>query len=211
MHTDKFIRALQAMHFKNAFNPYVDTCTRHDKAGACKTRTSMLRKMLRVAAKKDIDSLWLGCAPGYRGGRRTGLALTDDMHIAAHLERWDLPSARPTKGEACNENTASTVWPLLKKIEDTVFLWNVFPLHPYKPGNPFSNRPHNGAECRAGELLLSGLIDILNPRRIVAIGNDAHQAACKLYEKEKVCKVRHPSYGGKSLFISQIRQLYRLS
>ena len=44
-------------------------------------RLQTLQSMLEVATKQDIDSIWIGRDLGHRGGRRTGLALTDDVHI----------------------------------------------------------------------------------------------------------------------------------
>ena len=64
------------------------------------------------------------------------------------------------------------------------------------------------AERRAGEDLLSELIGLLSPRRLVPIGNDAAATALRLYRPQQVVKVRHPSYGGQKTFLQQIRELY---
>jgi Uracil DNA glycosylase superfamily len=147
---------------------------------------------------------------GYRGGRRTGLALTDDFHIPHHARRWNLDAERPTIGAAVAERTAAVIWSVLDQIDARIFLWNVFPLHPHELGEPFTNRQHNSNEKRAGEELLKMLVDLLRPERVVAVGNDAAGAARRILDDTKVVCVRHPSYGGQTQFLRQMAELYKL-
>ena len=87
--------------------------------------------MLDAASAVEIDAMWIGRDLGHRGGRRTGLALTDDIRFASHTKRWGIEVDRPTQGTPVGERTASIVWEMLEQIDQNVFLWNVFPLHPY--------------------------------------------------------------------------------
>ena len=206
-----FVKELTGLNFKHTFNPYSDRCNAYDLDDAPRSRSQTLQSVLEAATEREIDSLWIGRDLGYRGGRRTGLGLTDDVHVHAHAERWELLIERPTKGEAIAEQTAAVTWRVLSQINVSVFLWNVFPLHPHEPGNPFSNRCHNARERRAGEEFLSELILLLKPCRLVAIGNDAAQSARRLCSQPKVIQVRHPSYGGQTEFLTQISELYDLS
>ena len=139
------------------------------------------------------------------------MALTDDTHITCHAERWGILANRPTAGEAVSERTAAVIWSILDRIEDGIFLWNVFPLHPHEEGNPFSNRQHNVKERRAGEEVLDQLIKLLRPRRVIAIGNDAAKAAARLDASIPILQVRHPSYGGQRQFMDQMSGLYECS
>ncbi len=206
----RFVEALRALDYRDTFNPYSNQCAVHDLEDAPRRRSQSLRSMLEVATTLEIDSIWIGRDLGYRGGRRTGLALTDDVHIHAHAERWGVTIERPTKGEVIAERTAAVLWRVLSQIEASVFLWNVFPLHPHESDDPFSNRPHNSRERRAGEELLNQLILLLKPCRLIAIGNDAGRAARRVTDRHEVIQVRHPSYGGQSVFSNQIRDLYDL-
>ena len=79
----------------NAFNPYTDTCPKFDKKDAPQSRFDLLRKIMTVATEREIDSIWIGRDLGYRGGCRTGLALTDDRHVEEHAKRWEV-RASPT-------------------------------------------------------------------------------------------------------------------
>ena len=211
MRPARFVKELTELHFENTFNPYSDRCAVHDLDDAPRCRSRALWSMLETATKRKINSLWIGRDLGYRGGRRTGLALTDDVHVQAHAERWELSVKRPTKGEVVAEQTAAVVWSVLSQIKVSVFLWNVFPLHPHEPGNPFSNRSHNARERRAGEEFLHQLILLLKPSRLVAIGNDAERTARRLGDQHGVIQVRHPSYGGQTQFLAQMGELYDLS
>ena len=166
----RFVKELTDLNFENTFNPYFDRCVVHDLDDAPRCRSKALQSVLEAATEREIDSLWIGRDLGYRGGRRTGLALTDDVHVQTHAERWNLSIERSTTGDAIAEQTAAVVWRVLSQIKAPVFLWNVFPLHPHEPGNPFSNRSHNARERRAGEEFLSQLISLLRPRLLVAVG-----------------------------------------
>ena len=206
----QFVEALSKLKFENSFNPYSNRCVVHDLDDAPQRRLQTLLTVLEAATKQDIDSIWIGRDLGYLGGRRTGLALTDDVHIHEYAARWGLSIQKPTKGDVAAERTAAVIWSVLSQIEVSVFLWNVFPLHPHEPGNPFSNRSHNSLERRIGEEFLSQLILLLKPCRLIAIGNDATRTAHRLSEQHTVIQVRHPSYGGKAQFLSQMCELYNL-
>jgi len=208
MKAEHFVKELVNLRFENTFNPYAERCEVYDYFDAPSKRRAILRKMLEAASQVEVDAIWIGRDLGYRGGRRTGLALTDDIHFCHHVNRWQLDFNRLTKGDAVPERTATVIWNVLSQISSPVFLWNVFPLHPFEAGSPFSNRAHNSSERKAGVEILELLINFLRPRRLVAIGNDAESAASRFGDGCEVFKVRHPSYGGQNIFLHQIQSLY---
>ncbi len=184
----------------DTFNPYSQRCPDSDLADAPGIRCRMMRSILSSASRSGTDSLWVGRDLGYRGGRRTGLAMTDDFSLQTHAHRWNVTGERSTKGRMVREQTATSVWRLLDVIEVKVFLWNVFPFHPHRPDSPFSNRSHTSAEGRVGLEVLSELICLLRPRSIVAIGVQAATAVRSIENGERCVYVRHPSYGGQKEF-----------
>lgn len=206
--TRDIFRTLEDICFENTFNPYFERCSVYDAKEAPELRRHYLAEMLNRAAEADLDAIWIGRDLGYRGGRRTGLALTDDVHFADHLERWGLDVQRPTCGRPVAERTAAAIWDILLRVNVPVFLWNVFPLHPFIAGDPFSNRAHNAKERRAGAKILIQMVEYLRPKRIIAIGNDAYNVLCGVFAEDFVYRARHPSYGGQTEFAVTMNTLY---
>jgi uracil DNA glycosylase superfamily protein len=209
MTTDDFVHALSTISLNGVFNPYRDRCRIYDRADAPYVRRANLRASLEAAIDTQVRPIWIGRDLGYRGGRRTGLPLTDEIHLPALSQAFGgVPLSRATIGPPVAERTAAIVWQVLARIGQPVFLWNIFPLHPFVPDDPLSNRRHTRKERQACQGLLLALLDMLRPDQIIAIGRDAHSA---LAEIGLPChSVRHPSYGGQTAFIDGICELYGL-
>jgi hypothetical protein len=206
----RFLNELAALRFDNVFNPYSDSCPEHDVVDAARIRRHNLERVLTAAILGGVDSMWVARDLGYRGGRRTGLALTDDIHLSWHAALLATPPlVRATKGPAVAERTATIVWRALRSISRPIFLWNVFPLHPHGPLDPMSNRCHSRVERTTCRPLLLWLLEALKPKRVVAIGGDA-QAALADFGVRTV-SVRHPSYGGQREFLAGIAEHYGVS
>jgi hypothetical protein len=206
---ENFVSRLAALQFENVFNPYAEACADCDEDNAPAIRRLNLSRVLEAALVTGVDSLWIARDLGYRGGRRTGLALTDEFHLAAHARLFALESlARSTRGPAVGERTAKIIWHALGVVNRPVFLWNVFPLHPHERHDPLSNRCHSRAERQAGLPLLLWLLETLRPKSVLAIGRDAQLALSDLGVAALL--VRHPSYGGQSEFLDGVYGHYGL-
>lgn len=210
MDSNDFVDLLVSLRMKNTFNPYGENCEIFDKKNAAKIRTRVLREMLGKAETAGVDSLWIGRDLGHRGGRRTGLALTDEANVDNHVRRWNMKMERITKGDPVSERTAAVMWEALNLIHENIFLWNVFPLHPYMEGFQFTNRSHTASERVIGEEILANLIEIIRPKRILAVGNDAFASAKKLKLEVPLHHLRHPSYGGQNIFLTQVQSIYNI-
>lgn len=206
---ESWLAEVRSVRLPKVFNPYRDVCNIYDDAHAPEARFSILRGIMERAVECGVDSIWIGRDLGYRGGRRTGLALTDEIHFGAHLSRWNVSCPRPfIKGHAVAERTASVIWSELEGFQGKVLLWNVFPFHPHDQDDPMSNRAHTASERVVGEMLLSRLIKIVRPRSLVAVGQNARDSAIRCSEEIRVHTVRHPSYGGQRDFIDGIRAIH---
>ena len=202
-----FVKALSRIRLDGVFNPYSERCAVNDRADADLRRRANLRALLDAALHTRIDSLWIARDLGHRGGRRTGLPLTDEAHLSDLAQNYGgLTLRRATKGAPVAEQTATIVWKTLAWVDQPVFLWNIFPLHPFEPGKPLSNRRHTRIERQACQGLFFALLDLLQPKRLVAIGRDARDALERSGLKHDA--VRHPSYGGKAEFCEGMARLY---
>ncbi len=204
-----FADALSAITLEHVFNPYSAVCPLHDYADAPARRRRNLQRSLDAAIEHRVRTIWIARDLGYRGGRRTGLALTDEIHLECYSALFHgLPVEKATKGPPMGERTATVIWQMLGRIAEPVFLWNVFPMHPHKPDNPMSNRCHTARERKLCQNFLEDLLELLQPKIVLAIGGDAHRAVGEL--GIDCIRVRHPSYGGQTAFAAQIEAAYGL-
>lgn len=206
---EHFLNDLKRIDLPNVFNPYSDVCDRHDTVESPQIRSYNLSKLLDAALGAKVDTIWFGRDLGYLGGRRTGVALTDEVHLSAHSRMYqNLKLEKATRGSVVPERTANMVWEVIETLDQPVFLWNIFPFHPHENGKPFTNRCHRSEERRATSHIIRSLISIIRPRTLVAIGNDASNGLTELGFYPD--KVRHPSYGGKKDFVDGIAKLHKI-
>lgn len=202
-----FVAALADIALDGVFNPYRDRCDLHDLADAPAVRRRNLRTYLSSIEALSSDTIWMGRDLGYRGGRRTGLALTDERHLEELARSY--PGASPskaTKGPVVAERTAAEIWAVLSRLERPPVLWNVFPFHPHEPGDPLTNRKFSARELAEVTDLNRALIAWLGIKRIVCIGQDAASYAAAF--GVSVDSVRHPSYGGVKDFRVGMQRIY---
>lgn len=205
-----FVDALSTVNLENTFNPYKDICEIHDVQEAVEHRRRNLKRCLESALDANVDTIWIARDLGYLGGRRTGIPLTDEAHLEdAERLFGGIKLDRATKGPSQAERTATITWQLLGEIGRPVMLWNVFPLHPHAPKSPMTNRCHRRSEREATWPFLLALVEMLRPKRLVAIGRDAAAALEGL--PIPVSSVRHPSYGGQSDFVAGIQRIYNIT
>lgn len=204
------VQALSHIELEHVFNPYLRRCDLHDRHDGPARRRSNLEAALTAAVEQQVRTVWIARDLGYRGGRRTGLPLTDEIHLDNFNSLYNgIGLRKATKGPAMAERTAAIIWQMLRRIARPVFFWNVFPLHPHEPGEPMSNRCHTARERQVCERFLYEVLDLLQPTTIISVGGDAHRAMNRL--GVECLYVRHPSYGGQATFIRQIEEAYSLS
>jgi hypothetical protein len=206
---DSFIDRIADVRIQGVFNPYSQICSQYDSHQSPQIRRANLRAYMREAERKRLDSIWFGRDLGHRGGRRTGLALTDEVHLSMLTDVLGCGILRKaTIGECVGERTASEIWRAIVQLPQLPFLWNVFPFHPHEPGEPLTNRCHTELERRKCEFAMLEMLEWLQPKKVIALGSDAYRVLSSIVVG--CVLVRHPSYGGQSKFRSGIQDAYGL-
>lgn len=207
---DGFVQRISDLRLPGLFNPYAEACGVHDKPDGPRIRVENLMNYLRALVRWRPTIAWIGRDLGYRGGRRTGLPLTDEAHLP-HFETVcrTAPLRKATRTPCTTERTATEVWRLLPVLPTPPLLWNVVPLHPYQPSSELSNCPHSSSAAYKCEGLLALLIDAFRPRVVCALGRDADHALARLGVDHLY--VRHPSHGGQGQFRRSVVSLFDLA
>ena len=193
---------------ENAFNEYA--------AGDANNaiRRSNLRLYLRAMAARQPVSLLVMEAPGYRGCRLTGVPVTSRKLLLEGVRSLDMFGRKAGFCDVTDagfervygEQSATIVWSTLASLNVTPFIWNTFPFHPHKAGQPLSNRKPLKAEIELGAVFLSRVIELWEFKQVIAVGNVAHES---LHKAGMNCeKVRHPAHGGKNDFVAGLTAFF---
>lgn len=207
---ERFVGDLARTRLPNVFNPYADVCSTFDLPEAPLIRRTNLELMLRSCSARGVESIWFGRDLGWRGGRRTGLALTDEGHLPMMRQVLGAPDiARATLGPGMHERTATVIWGVIDRLPRPPVLWNAFPLHPHERDDQLSNRAHTQSERRHTAWAIERLVEELRPKHLIAIGNDAAAALASF--GVTFTQVRHPSYGGQTEFVASMEAIHGLA
>lgn len=188
------------------FNFYASEDAGYDCPGAARLRQENLHAYLESFLCLPT---WLlvGEAPGWKGCRFSGVPFTCEAQLAAsHRDGPPLPFyGRPTSqsGQRLSEASATVFWETLRPRHPDFLVWNCVPLHPHRRDEPMSNRTPVPAEIRAFAPVLAGLVAVLDPVIVIAIGRKAGLALQQAGLAARC--VRHPGHGGKRQFQQEIR------
>jgi len=181
------------------FNPWTDRCAHDTKLNGPEERLTRLAQHLACNARLIL----VGEAPGYQGARYSGVAFSSEkLLIEGAIPRVDAALGRLTDRHLpFSEPSATIVWKNLYKLglaEDTL-LWNALQLHPFKAGDPMSNRTPTPSELELGHGAIHVLKEAFPQARWVAIGKKA-EGLLAAAGVEAAGAVRHPANGGATLF-----------
>jgi len=187
------------------FNPYADRDGAHDQPDAVAIRQANLRQYLAAYTARP-DVFLLAEAPGPWGCRFSGVPITSEAQL--------LDPAFPLSGAQSSarlaphtEYSANIYWRVMAPYFPRFFTWNSVPFHPFKPGEPFSIRTPKSSEVKAFGGVLHGLLDLLQPTAVLAIGRKAEYALNQI--GVTATYVRHPSQGGARLFEAGIHAAFQ--
>jgi hypothetical protein len=80
-----FVAALADVRLSSVFNPYADVCGYYDLPHAPQLRRQNLENVFQTALDLKADTMWIARDLAHRGGRRTGLPLTDEPQSLTRL------------------------------------------------------------------------------------------------------------------------------
>lgn len=192
------------------FNPYTDICSFEDHRNSPAIRRENLIRYFNIQLERRPKYLWVCEAPGYRGCRRTGLPLISENLFGKVSEELGLKShfRKATKTDPVGEYSANAVWGMIGRVPGIPLIWNAYPLHPFKRGDPRTNRTPRKKEVESARHILSDLIEIFEPRTTIAVGRVAEKL---LGEYGLNCVyVRHPANGGIGKFRRGIAEIYKV-
>lgn len=208
---DPLINALAAVELSDRATNQFSRTTGDLEGNAIRRRN--LRLYLEEIDAIGPATLLIGEAVSYRGGRLTGIAFVSEtvmlggVDIAgARILGADRGYRKATPGPRLStEASATMVWSTIREMRPLPLLWNAFPFHPFHAGDPDSNRVPSAAELLTGAPFIERLMRLFPIERLVAIGNQASLSLTRLGLDHT--KVRHPSQGGKNLFVEGMRKL----
>ncbi len=177
------------------FNPYLDYDDALDVPGAPALRAHNLRAYLESFADAP-PILAVAEAPGYRGCRFSGIPLVSEKQLVD--PDFAIDGVPTSRDGPMGEQSATIYARVLAERRPLVFTWNTVPFHPHKPDQPLTNRRPTQAEIDASAPTLGALVDVLQPRVIVAVGRVAEKTLTRLGHAPTY--VRHPAQGGARLF-----------
>jgi uracil-DNA glycosylase len=184
------------------FNQYSQV-SEHDLPNGDRIRRDNLRRYLSHF-KSQPNILLVGEAAGYRGCRFSAIPFTSEAHLLMKVPVSGQISSR--RSTPWVEPSAKLFWYNLKPFSQDFFVWNALPFHPYQEGNLLSNRTPTKKEFADHGHLLAGILGILKPAQIAAIGKQAESLLLGL--GHSCTYVRHPSYGGKREFEEGLKRLF---
>ncbi|MDR3419251.1 MAG: uracil-DNA glycosylase [Nevskia sp.] len=161
-------------------------------------------RLARLKAHLDVEAslILVGEAAGYQGCRVTGLAFTSErLVLEGAIPRVATGAPRlSTRKLPWSEPSATIVWSTLHSLglAETTICWNAFPLHPYKSGDPLSNRTPSREELACGIASLQRLLAAQPTAQVVAVGKMAQSSLAWLGIQAP--SVRHPAMGGATRF-----------
>jgi len=196
-------------------------CNQYSSVTGALDENAIRRRNLRLYLNQMEEigprMLLIGEAVSYRGGRLTGIAFVSESVMLGGVDTRSGPILGADHGyrkatpgpKLSTEASATMVWGTIREIDPLPLLWNAFPYHPFQPGNPLTNRAPSATELLIGERFIARLLKLFAFRQVVAIGNHASMSLQRMNIDHT--KVRHPSQGGKNLFVEGMARLSQAS
>lgn len=200
------LKEIAAFTSPNVFNPWRDSDPLDDRYDGAMYRRIRLQDHFGIAPPVLI---LIGEAPGYQGCHFSGVPFTNEKLILdGAIPRVRTKGRITTRPRPWSEPSATIVWRTLHELglAEQVVMWNAFAWHPYKPGNPMSNRAPTRAELEKGRPVLKSVLEYFHGVPIVPVGRVAEKSLKHMGIKT-LPAVRHPSMGGATEFRNMMKSV----
>jgi len=198
------LRLVKTNAGEGIFNQYASFDRGVDVPNAASIRTENLENYLKSIGTAPV--LIVGEAPSHRGTRFSGVPLFGEKQI---IEILNGRQSSNVNKPFCSA-TDTIFWGVMLKYycERKFLCWNVFPLHPHRPGKTMTNRTPKNEEIKRFKHVLELIMRHFKPSYIIAVGRKAEKQINVLDENLKYEYVRHPAKGGKSEFAAKMKRLF---
>ncbi len=204
---DRLVAAVPA-NLPGLFNPWMDAGPDDTPLNNTEARISRLAAHLAC----EPEFICVGEAAGWIGMKRSAIAFTSErLLLEGAIPRVPAPAGRlTTRRLPYSEPSATIVWRSLKElgIAERTILWNALPLHPFKLGEPESNRTPTDAELMQGAPAMRLLVEAFPTAKVVAIGRKSELLLGQM-GVATAGQVRHPANGGATAFAEGLARLAR--
>jgi len=191
----------------DVFNPWFDLDSLDIQDYGPQARRDRLRRHFNCLPRY----LLVGEAPGYQGCHFSGVPFTNErLLLDGRVPRVEVATRFTRRDKPWSEPSATVVWGTLHDlgIAETTVMWNAFPWHPHKPGDPMSNRTPTRDELLAGGEILRQVVQLFDGATVVAVGRKAEALlSTTITGRLGFAAVRHPSMGGANAFRARMREI----
>lgn len=215
---DSLLEALSAFRAPGVFNPWgetdpMDLTPTEGFDGGPVTLPGPEGRVHRLRAHFSVRPLFIlvGEAPGYQGCHTSGVPFTNEaLLLRGKIPRVTLNQRITSRPRPWCEPSATIVWGALHElgIAERVVLWNAFAWHPFKEGNPYSNRAPTRQDLAAGRPVLEAVLSLFKDAHVIAVGQVAAKTLRSL-QIEPYAALRHPSMGGANEFRAGLCELVK--
>lgn len=185
---------------KTLFNPYNELIKTTDDRNAPGIRQQNLRLYLKSHAKLKTKTLWVYITPTFEEARRSGVPLANsssfkDVEEMLNTKR-PFEKATRRKRKPNGSPISTNLWSIASSLECNPVIWPAIPFYPHKKDSLSKKRTPKKDEIEKYGWVLKKMVEIYNPKTILAIGKSTKEALDMLEIKSKY--VPHPRMGIKA-------------
>lgn len=179
------------------FNPYNEFCRSVDTNTAPGIRQQNLRIYLQAHKKQGTQILWVYLNPTRTEFTRSGVPLVNSSQFNKIEELLDskkrFEKATKTKRKPKKTIISTTLLDVAQGQNRSPLVWPVVPFYPHSKTSFNRSRKPTSTEIKEYSKYLLQIIEMYEPRRIYAIGNESKEILDSLNVKSTI--LPHPRRG----------------